>query len=58
MEDILNLGDSVDVKCIDIDPDGKIRLSRRALLPGGESDQRPRNDSNRRHSRPPSKPRR
>ena len=58
VEDILNLGDSVDVKCIDIDPDGKIRLSRRALLPGGESDQRPRNDSNRRHSRPPSKPRR
>jgi polyribonucleotide nucleotidyltransferase len=33
VEDILHLGDRVTVKVISIDPDGKIRLSRKALLP-------------------------
>ncbi|MFQ6007492.1 MAG: polyribonucleotide nucleotidyltransferase [Candidatus Zixiibacteriota bacterium] len=33
VEDILRLGDQVSVKVISIDPDGKIRLSRKALLP-------------------------
>jgi len=32
VEDILRLGDMVDVKVIDIDRDGKIRLSRKAVL--------------------------
>ncbi len=34
VEDVLNVGDRVDVKVINIDGDGKIRLSRRALLDG------------------------
>ncbi len=33
VEDILRLGDQVKVKIIDIDPEGKIRLSRKACLP-------------------------
>jgi polyribonucleotide nucleotidyltransferase len=33
VEDILRLGDQVSVKVISIDTDGKIRLSRKALLP-------------------------
>jgi polyribonucleotide nucleotidyltransferase len=36
-EDVLKLGDTVKVKVIEISPDGKIRLSRRVLLPGGEN---------------------
>jgi polyribonucleotide nucleotidyltransferase len=33
VEDVLRLGDQVKVKVIDIDPEGKIRLSRKACLP-------------------------
>lgn len=33
VEDVLRLGDQVKVKIIDIDPEGKIRLSRKACLP-------------------------
>ena len=36
VEDVLNVGDLVMVKVIDVDRDGKIRLSRRALLPQPE----------------------
>ena len=32
VEDVLNLGDEVEVKCIGIDKEGKIRLSRKVLL--------------------------
>ena len=35
VEDVMRLNDSVTVKVIDIDPEGKIRLSRKVLLPGG-----------------------
>jgi len=34
VEDVLNVGDQVRVKVLSIDPDGKIRLSRKALLAG------------------------
>ena len=42
VEDVLNVGDKVDVKVISIDAEGKIRLSRRALLPktGGRPSQK------------------
>jgi polyribonucleotide nucleotidyltransferase len=33
-EDVLNVGDKVKVKVIEVSPDGKIRLSRRVLLDG------------------------
>jgi polyribonucleotide nucleotidyltransferase len=36
VEDVLNVGDRLDVKVISIDPDGKIRLSRKALMGGGD----------------------
>ncbi len=35
VEDICVEGDEVMVKCIDVDPSGKIRLSRRAALADG-----------------------
>jgi len=37
VEDVLNVGDRVDVKVINIDHDGKIRLSRKAVLMGEDS---------------------
>lgn len=36
VEDVCRVGDRMEVKVINIDRDGKIRLSRKALLPGGE----------------------
>ncbi len=36
VEDVMRLGDKVQVKVIEIQPDGKIRLSRRVLLPKPE----------------------
>jgi polyribonucleotide nucleotidyltransferase len=35
VEDFCKVGDLIKVKVIEIDPEGKIRLSRKALLPGG-----------------------
>jgi len=32
VEDVCNVGDRMDVKVINIDSDGKVRLSRKALL--------------------------
>ncbi len=37
VEDVMNLGDTVEVKCISVDSEGKIRLSRKALLVGQDS---------------------
>jgi len=57
VEDICKLGDRMEVKVISIDNDGRVRLSRRVLLPGGDvprpsapprSSSRGRNDDNRR----------
>jgi len=46
VEDVINLGDTLDVKCISVDADGKIRLSRRALMEGGDGERpRPPRDS-------------
>jgi polyribonucleotide nucleotidyltransferase len=50
--DICNVGDRMDVKVVNIDPDGKVRLSRRALLPGGESSGDGGGGGDRRSSRP------
>ena len=51
VEDVLNIGDEVMVKVIGIDPEGKVRLSRRAILPGNEnyqpSERPPRDDRHR-----------
>ncbi len=39
VEEVLKIGDAVDVKVLEIDGDGKIRLSRKAVLaPGSEND--------------------
>jgi len=38
VEDIVKLGDKVDVKVISVEPDGRIRLSRKALLPKPDKD--------------------
>jgi polyribonucleotide nucleotidyltransferase len=36
VEDVLELGDEVEVKCIEIDPSGRVRLSRKALIEAPE----------------------
>ena len=33
VEDVLNVGDEIEVKVVNVDRDGKIRLSRKVLLP-------------------------
>ncbi|HUU55491.1 MAG TPA: polyribonucleotide nucleotidyltransferase [Armatimonadota bacterium] len=40
VEDVLSMGDEVPVRVIEIDPQGKVRLSRKDLLPPGEGDER------------------
>jgi polyribonucleotide nucleotidyltransferase len=55
VEDVLHMGDEVEVKVIEIDPQGKVRLSRKELLPpgpGGDTGERgdrprPRGDGDR-----------
>ena len=51
VEDVLKEGDTCEVKVLEVGRDGKVRLSRRALLPGGppegerpERSERPRRD--------------
>jgi polyribonucleotide nucleotidyltransferase len=56
VEDVVNIGDEIQVKVIGIDPEGKVRLSRKVLIekgdrPEGSQDDRPYDD--RRGSRPP-----
>jgi polyribonucleotide nucleotidyltransferase len=54
VEDVLKLGDQVEVKVIEIDPQGKVRLSRRELLgpgPGGEDEGPPSDRPPRQRSR-------
>jgi polyribonucleotide nucleotidyltransferase len=53
VEDVLKLGETVQVKVIEIDPEGKVRLSRRALLPKPEGYVEPERSSD---SRPPRRP--
>jgi polyribonucleotide nucleotidyltransferase len=49
VEDVMKVGDQFEVKVLSIDPDGKIRLSRKALLPKPEgwTDRPPRHDRDR-----------
>ncbi len=49
VEDVVHIGDEVEVKVIEIDEMGRINLSRRALLPGGD---RPREARPPREGRP------
>jgi len=59
VEDVVNLGDRVTVKVISIDQDGKVRLSRRALLPKRPGSDRDRDrDKDRDRNRKPARPRR
>jgi polyribonucleotide nucleotidyltransferase len=41
VEDVVNLGDEIQVKVLDIDDQGKIRLSRKVLLGGGPGESKP-----------------
>lgn len=50
VEDVVNLGDEIQVKVLEIDDQGKIRLSRKVLLGGG-----PERTKSHGHRRPPSK---
>jgi polyribonucleotide nucleotidyltransferase len=50
VEDVVNLGDEIQVKVLDIDDQGKIRLSRKVLLARG-----PEKPKTHQHRRPPSK---
>lgn len=66
ISDILKVGDKIEVKLLEITPDGKYRLSRKALLPKPEGYEEPvqssdrsrhrhsdRNDRNEKHERNP-----
>ncbi len=45
VEDVMNLGDEVDVQIIEVDREGRVRLSRKALLPKPEGyEERPPQD--------------
>jgi polyribonucleotide nucleotidyltransferase len=44
VEDVVNIGDEVKVKVINIDDEGKVRLSRKALLPKTEKAERGQNE--------------
>ena len=48
VEDVLNVGDEIEVKVVNIDRDGKIRLSRKVLLPGYVESDRDSRDGGRR----------
>jgi polyribonucleotide nucleotidyltransferase len=51
VEDVVNVGDEVMVKVIDIDPQGKVRLTRKGLLPGGDEGESSRPPEGRRPRR-------
>jgi len=57
VEDLVKLGDQIDVKLMKVDAEGRLSLSRKALLPGGENaleemnrPRKPRSDGD--HKRP------
>ncbi len=50
VEDVLTMGQEVEVKCVDMENNGKFRLSRRVLLQGGDV-RRSEGDNNRRGGR-------
>ncbi|MDP4000913.1 MAG: polyribonucleotide nucleotidyltransferase [bacterium] len=55
VEDVVNIGDEVEVKIKEIDDQGRINLSRKAMLPrpeGGAVDERPSHDGPRSHNGP------
>lgn len=54
VEDVVNLGDEVTVMVTNIDPEGKIRLSRQAVLEGWTAEEAMERDRNSRSSRPSS----
>ncbi len=41
VEDVVQMGDVIKVKCLEVDPSGKIRLSRKVLLPKEAPKERP-----------------
>lgn len=58
VEDVVKLGDHIEVKLMKIDEEGRLNLSRKALLPGGEHaheemnrprEKRPHHDKDKRH---------
>ncbi len=51
VEDVLNVGDEIEVKVVNIDRDGKIRLSRKVLLPGYVENSRDSRDEGGRRDR-------
>jgi polyribonucleotide nucleotidyltransferase len=52
VEDVLRMGEEVEVRVIEIDPQGKVRLSRKDLLPPGEGGEGSREGGGRRESGP------
>ncbi|HSR19911.1 MAG TPA: hypothetical protein VLL49_03255, partial [Anaerolineales bacterium] len=47
VEDVVNIGDEITVMVTDIDPQGKIRLSRQAVLEGWTADEARERDQRR-----------
>ncbi len=40
VEDVVSIGDELEVKVVEIDKQGRLNLSRKALLPGGDDDEK------------------
>ncbi len=51
VEDVLNIGDEIEVKVVNVDRDGKIRLSRKVLLPDYDEEKHGSRDRGRRDRR-------
>jgi polyribonucleotide nucleotidyltransferase len=56
VEDVLKVGDEVLVKVIDIDPQGKVRLTRKDLLPPESPQARESRPPHARHFKPHGRP--
>jgi polyribonucleotide nucleotidyltransferase len=52
VEDVVKLGDTIEVKLMKIDEEGRLNLSRKALLPGGEKAHEEMNRPRERRERP------
>ena len=57
VEDVVKLGDTIDVKLINVDGEGRLVLSRKALLPGGENAEEEIQKRARERKEHPSRPR-
>ena len=57
VEDLFKVGDTMEVKLMQIDPEGKLSLSRKATMPGGENAEEEMDRARERRKSAPHRPR-